>query len=720
MLPKQTPVSYAEADIQSLDYPENIQRRPGMYVGGTGIEALHHLAFEVIDNAVDEAMAQACTQIDVTMNADGSITVVDNGRGIPCGLHPEKGRSTLELVFTELHTGGKFGSGGYTTSGGLHGVGVKATNALSEWLEVAVYRDGVVYRQRHEFGRPTGPVGIYTEQGQMIGSVNEPGYEKQVKLLGAAKQQTGSTVSFKPNINFLDTVDFEFETLAHRLQEIAFQIPSLTITLTDKHKRDKKENYPVQQYHYKGGLVEWVEFLNDGKEPLHPKPIYVNEIVQVDGGKAGQVQVEIEMALQYHTDTNDPDGLIISTVNTIPTPDGGKHVSGFKAGLTKAINSFADEKRMTGKEGSVSGRDILYGLTAVIKVLMPDPQFTSQTKTQLASDYVQGVANSITYNAILEAFRKNTTLGRTVVKQAQSASQARQAEAKVRASIMRKSILEVDDLPGKLADCDSRTNPLLTSLYIVEGDSAGGSCKLARDRRYQAILPTRGKILNVWRTNLNKAMSNAEISSIISAIGGGIGTDFELDDMRYGMMVIMVDADVDGGHIGSLLLTLGFKFMRKMVAVGRLYWAVAPLFQITNGKKSYYAYSEAERDKLVQKLGDKVEVQRYKGLGEMNPDQLRETVFAVEPEQLELAKAAVETYEQARAVYETEHATGATNGNGNGDDKPVYHPVALNKHLVQVTIEDIHAAQQALELLMGSAVPPRKAWLIERMSEAEA
>ncbi len=712
---KQAPVSYAETDIQSLDYPENIQRRPGMYVGGTGVEALHHLAFEVIDNAVDEAMADACTHIQVTINPDGSITVTDNGRGIPAGMHPEKKKSTLELVFTELHTGGKFGSGGYSTSGGLHGVGIKATNALSEWLEVEVHRDGVVYRQRHERGLPTGPVGVYTETGQMIASVGQKGYQNLIKTFvspsQARKQKTRSIVSFNPNPEFLDTIEFEFDTLAHRLQEIAFQIPSLRIDFVDKRQKDKQGNFFKRHYHYRGGLVEWVEFLNEGKKPLHKKPIHVREKLEVEGGKAGKVTVEVELALQYHTDTNDPDGLIISTVNTIPTPDGGRHVSGFRAGLTKAINAFADKKRMT-KGGSVSGRDVLYGLTAVLKVLMPDPQFTAQTKTQLASNFMQGVTNSVTYNAILEAFRKNPTLGRAVVKQSQAAAQARQAEAKVRASIMRKSILEVSDLPGKLADCDSRTHPLLTGLYIVEGDSAGGSCKQARDRRYQAILPTRGKIMNVWRTNLNKAMGSAEISSIISAIGGGVGGDFDLDDMRYGMVVIMVDADVDGGHIGALLLTLGFKFMRKMVAAGRLFWAVAPLYQITSSRKRYYAYSDAERDRILRNLSGKAAVQRYKGLGEMNPDQLRETVFAIDPERLEAAKTAIKAYQRAAEAYNP------NNGNGD-DDKPIFHPVPLNKHLVQVTIEDIHAAQQSLELLMGSSVPPRKKWLIERISEME-
>jgi DNA gyrase subunit B len=324
---------------------------------------------------------------------------------------------------------------------------------------------------------------------------------------------------------------------------------------------------------------------------------------------------------------------------------------------------------------------------------------------------VQGVTNSITYNAILEAFMKTPSLGRSVVKQAQAAAQARQAESKVRASIMRKSILEVNDLPGKLADCDSRTHPLLTALYIVEGDSAGGSCKMARDRRYHAILPTRGKILNVWRSNLNRAMGNTEISAIISSIGGGVGTDFELADMRYGMVVVMVDADVDGGHIGALLLTLGFKFMRRMVAAGRLFWAVAPLYQVSGQRKSYYAYSDSERDRIIRRLGDKVDVQRYKGLGEMNPDQLRETVFSVDLAKLGEAEIAIADFEKAQETYQKQANP--------EDDPPIFRPVPLNSHLVQVTIDDIHAAQTAVELLMGSSVPPRKEWLIDQMAQME-
>ncbi|MFQ5613163.1 MAG: type IIA DNA topoisomerase subunit B [Anaerolineae bacterium] len=719
---KANSVAYSEADIQSLDYPENIQRRPGMYVGGTGSDALHHLVYEVIDNAVDEAMADACTHISVTIHADGSVTVADNGRGIPAGLHPEKKKSTLELVFTELHTGGKFGSGGYSTSGGLHGVGVKATNALSEWLEVRVQREGVVYFQRHEKGLPVNQVQVQTGQGKVLGHIGEAKLPAAIKKHAARKQTSGTTISFKPNPEYLDTVEFNFEQLAHRLQEIAFQVPALTIELVDQRqrKRGKKSQELRRTFHYEGGLVEWVDYLNNGLKVLHKKPIHIRETVEAEAGK-NKVRLTVEIAMQYHADTNAPDGTLISTVNTIPTPDGGKHVSGFRAGLTKAINAFAAEKKMLKGKGTVSGKDVLYGLTAVVKLLMPDPQFTSQTKTQLASDYIQGVVNSVAYNNILDFFRKQVSIGRAVVRQCQVSAEARQAEAKVRASIMRKSILEVSELPGKLADCDSRTDPLLTALYIVEGDSAGGSCKMARDRRFQAILPTRGKIMNVWRTNLNKAMNSAEIKSIISSIGGGVGTDFNLDDMRYGMIVIMVDADVDGGHIGSLLLTLGYKFMRKMVAAGRLYWAVAPLYQLKRGKERFYAYSDEERDKILKRFkGKNVEVQRYKGLGEMNPDQLRETVFAIDEEQLVKAQQAVAEYEAALTAYQEARRNGH-GGNGDDDpgDKPVFHPVPLNRHLVQVTLEDIHAAQQTVELLMGSAVPPRKSWLMDQMRDEE-
>lgn len=713
--------TYSEADIQSLDYPENIQRRPGMYVGGTGSDALHHLAYEAIDNAVDEAMAGACSFIRVTIHPDGSLTVEDDGRGIPAGMHPEKKKSTLELVYTELHTGGKFGSGGYSTSGGLHGVGVKATNALSEWLEVRVRRDGVVYFQRHERGLPVDRVTVLTEEGEKLGQVGDAGLDKAIKKHAVKNQATGTTVSFKPNREFLDTVEFDFDLLAHRLQEVAFQIPALTSELVDQRKIGKKGQERRRTFHYEGGLVEWVDYLNEGLKVLHRKPIHIVETVEADDGK-GKVRVTVEIAMQYHADANAPEGTLISTVNTIPTPDGGKHVSGFRAGLTKAINTFAAEKKMLKGKSTVSGRDVLYGLTAVIKLLMPDPQFTSQTKTQLGTDYIQGVVNSVTYNNLLDFFRKQVSIGRTVVRQCQVSAEARQAEAKVRASIMRKSILEVSELPGKLADCDSRTHPLLTALYIVEGDSAGGSCKMARDRRYHAVLPTRGKIMNVWRTNLNKAMNSAEIKSIISSIGGGVGSDFSLDDMRYGMIVIMVDADVDGGHIGSLLLTLGYKFMRKMVAAGRLYWAMAPLYQISQGKKRFYAYSDEERDTILKGLGKSADVQRYKGLGEMNPDQLRETVFAVEPERLAQAQQTIDDYESTLSGYQQARQNGhLTNGNGNGDDdpgdRPVFHPVPLNEHLVQVTLEDIHAAQQTVDLLMGSSVPPRKAWLIGQMRE---
>ena len=599
-------------------------------------------------------------------------------------------------MLTELHTGGKFGGGGYATSGGLHGVGIKATNALSTWLMAESRRDGVIYRQCHRRGLPETGVEIYSTTEKLLGEVGQDNGLDLIATRQVADWPGGTTITFAPSDEFLSTTRFDFDTLAYRLQEIAFQVP-VRITLTD----ERDEHRAELTYQYEGGLPAWLAFLNQGKPLRHQRPIYVST---QEGAESGPVM--IELAVQYHSDANNPEGVIISTVNTIPTPDGGKHVSGFRAGLTKAVNVFAAEKRLLKKGGDISGKDLLYGLSAIIKVLMPEPQFTSQTKSQLASDYIQGIVSSVAYNALLTAFRQTPSMGRAIVSQAQAAAQARQAEAKVRASMMRKSILEVSNLPGKLADCDARTDPRLTALYIVEGDSAGGSCKLARDRRYHAILPARGKILNVWRANLNKALSNKEISAIISAIGGGVGGDFALDAVRYGMVVIMVDADVDGGHIGALLLTLGFKFMRKLVSAGRLWWAVAPLYQIRVGQKQVYAYSDRERDEIIASRSGDYEVQRYKGLGEMNPEQLRETVFAIDEARLAEAKENILQHEALVANWQAQEAD---------DDRPLFKPIALNRHLVQIRVEDLHAAEASLELLMGTAVEPRKRWLLSEM-----
>ena len=678
------PTEYDTSDIQVLDYPENIQRRPGMYVGGTGLAALHHLAHELVDNAVDEALAGACTHIEVELHRDGSLTVTDDGRGIPTGMHAEKQRPTLELVFTELHAGGKFQDGSYSTSGGLHGVGIKATNALSEWLEVRVRRDGVIYFQRHEDGLPVTAVQILdpaTEE--VVSQVGQKGEAKAIKAHADKNLGTGSTITFKPSPRFLDITDFDFDALARRLQVIAFLLPGVIVEFTDDRKKKKRH----KRFCHDGGLVEYVKWLNEGRRTIHRSPI------EVSGEQNG---VSVEVVLQWHTSVDDSE--IVSFVNTIPTPDGGKHVAGFKSAITKAINQFASEKKLTKDKGQagIRGSDTLAGLTAVLKLSMHDPHFTSQTKTQLASDHVQGIVHSIVYEGLLETLRKKVALGRTIIQQAQAAAQARVAASKARSLVIRRSVLDAADsgLPGKLADVSKGTPLEQTVLYIVEGDSAGGSCKMARDRRYHAILPLRGKPLNVEGVKLTRLLSNNEIKAVIAAVGGGVGADFSVEDMRYGGVGILVDADVDGDHIRTLLYTLFWRYMRPMVEAGRLYVAVAPLYLLRKGKQARYAYSDRERDAILEKWGHPstarlsspksgsgqggVTTQRYKGLGEMNPEQLRETVFQV------------------------------------GDNGP------FNDSLRRVTVDDVHHANQIISTLMGRSAQNRRAWILERWREEDS
>lgn len=644
---------YDAASIQVLDYPENIQRRPGMYVGGKGESALHHLAIEVIDNAVDEALAGVCESMDVILHRDGSITITDDGRGFPVGIHPEKGKSALEIAFTELHAGGKFEEGSYSTSGGLHGVGIKATNALSSWVDVEVKRDGVIYHQRHERGLPVTEVEILDPKTrENLGLVGERGTKTAIRKHHDNSIGTGSSVSFMPNDEFLDVVTFDFNTLARRLQTVAFLVPGLKIHLVDERDADRERTYQ-----YKGGIVEYVTYLNDERQTIH-EPIIIRGEAEDD--------TRVEIVLQYH-DQDDEE--IISFVNTIPTPDGGRHVAGFRSALTKAINVFAGEKKLLKKGDEITGRDTVAGITVVLNLSMRDPQFTSQTKTQLGSDQVQGHVHSIVYEALLTQFRKRISLGRKIVSRCLAASRARHAAAKARALVMRRSVLEVDELPGKLADVAKGSPMEQTTLFIVEGDSAGGSCKQARNRNYHAILPLRGKILNTERARLNKALANREVKSIIAAIGAGVGSDFQADNMRYGRVAILVDADVDGDHIKTLLYTLFWRLMRPMVEEGRLYIARAPLYLLRNGKKSQYAYTEAERARLLKSWGSRsrVSIQRYKGLGEMNPSQLRETVFKL------------------------------------GDPAPWF-----NEHMVRVTVNDVHAANRTMSLWMGGSPSQRR------------
>jgi DNA gyrase subunit B len=650
-----TKQAYTEEDIKVLDYPENIQRRPGMYVGGRGMTALHHLAIEVIDNAVDEALMGHCDLIEVAIRDDGSISITDDGRGIPVGMHPEKKKPTMELAFTELHAGGKFEEGSYSTSGGLHGVGIKATNALSDWLEVTVRRDGVLYRQRHERGLPVTPVNILAPHSEeVIGQVGVRGEVTAVRKNKDRGIGTGTTVTFSPNREFLDEVEFDFATLARRLQMVSFLVPGLTTRVIDKRGEGRK-----REYCYKGGLVEYVEHLNRNRDIIHA-PVEVKGRTE-DGA-------EVEAVFQWH-DGDYPE--IVSFVNTIPTPDGGGHVSGLMAGLTKAVNIFADNRRGLLKKGDkIIGHDTRAGLTAVLSVRMHDPQFTSQTKTQLGSDQIQGQVHSIIYEGLLEHLRKRISLGKKIVQRCLAASRARRAAAKARKLVMRRSALEVDELPGKLADVAKGTPIDETTLYIVEGDSAGGSCKQARDRRYHAILPLRGKILNVERKRLDRALSNKEVKAIVAALGAGVGSDFGVEDMRYGRIAILVDADVDGEHIKTLLYTLFWRLMRPVVEEGRLYVAQAPLYMLRKGGESRYAYTEGERKRILNEWGGMrgVTIQRYKGLGEMNPGQLRETIFSVSEE-------------------------------GNP---------AVNEHLVQVKASDVHAANAAFSLWMGAGARKRR------------
>ncbi len=661
-------IAYDTSDIQVLEYPENIQRRPGMYVGGTGLDALHHLAYELIDNAVDEALAGACKTIGVDIHPDGSLSVIDDGRGIPTGMHPEKGRPTLELVFTELHAGGKFKEGSYSTSGGLHGVGIKATNALSEWLDVRVRRDGVIYHQRHDKGLPVTPVQILDPRtDNVIAEVGQRDEARVIKAHADKKIGTGTVVTFKPSARFMDTTEFDFDAMARRLQVIAFLLPGVTAELNDRRKKKTRQ----KSFRYDGGLVEYVKWLNEERRPIHQRPIVVS------GAQNG---VSVEVVLQWHTGVDDSE--IVSFVNTIPTPDGGKHVAGFKSAVTKAINQFASEKKLTTSKGetSIRGADTLAGLTAVIKLSMHDPHFTSQTKTQLASDNAQGIVHSVVYEGLLDQLRKKVSLGRTVVQQAQAAAQARVAASKARSLVIRRSVLDAADsgLPGKLADVTKGSALGETVLYVVEGDSAGGSCKMARDRRYHAILPLRGKPLNVEGVKLTRLLNNSEIKAIIAAVGGGVGADFQVDEMRYGGVAILVDADVDGDHIRTLLYTLFWRYMRPMIEHGRLYVAVAPLYQLRKGSRAHYAYSDRERDQTLRAWGrDGVSIQRYKGLGEMNPEQLRETVFQV------------------------------------GDKGP------FNDSLRRVTVEDVHHANQLIGTLMGRSARSRRSWLLERWREEE-
>ena len=621
---------YGAKDIQVLEGLEAVRRRPGMYVGGTDQKALHHLVYEVVDNSIDEALAGACNCITITIHNDRSVTVEDNGRGIPVDIHPVKQVSALEVVMTILHAGGKFGGGSYKVSGGLHGVGVSAVNALSEWCEVEVRREGKIHFQRYERGRPI----------------------EAVKEIGKYKgEETGNKTTFRFDKEiFKDDMDYRFDTLSQRFREMAFVTRQVEINLIDE-----REDPPHRlTFFFEGGIKSFVRYLNRNREVLHDV-FYAEKTLDAIG---------VEVSIQYTDAYNES---VYCFANTINTVDGGTHMTGFRTASTRVLNDYARKNSLI-KDGdpNFTGDDTREGMTAIISIKHPDPQFESQTKVKLMNPEVQTMVAQVVGEAFYEFLEENPSAGRAIVKKCLTSARARDAARKARDLVIRKSALESLTLPGKLADCSER-DPERTEIYIVEGDSAGGSAKQGRDRHFQAILPLRGKILNTERARLDKILSNREVKALISALGTSIGDSFSLDGLRYGKVVIMTDADVDGSHIRTLLLTFFFRYMQDLVESGHLYIAQPPLYLISYKKEKKYAYVEDEKVKILKTWGakeDKATIQRYKGLGEMNPEQLWETTMNPE-----------------------------------------------NRTLLQVTVDDAAEADRTFDMLMGDSVPPRKRFI---------
>lgn len=580
--------NYSEKDIEILEGLDAVRRRPGMYIGGTGIKALHHMFYEILDNAVDEAISGYCNEIRVTINKDGSVTVADNGRGIPVRKHPKLKKSTLEVILTTLHSGSKFGGNKYSYSGGLHGVGLSVVNALSEKLTVQVHREGQIWELNLEKGKPidtTTPIGT--------------------------TDKTGTIVTFKPDDTIFESVVFNSETMMDRIKEIAFLNQGLTIYFSDK----REEPHIEEVFSYNGGITEYVAEINKTKTPLHKEVIFFrNE----------RDNVVVECAMQY---TDDFTESIYSFVNNVKTVDGGTHELGFKYGLSRVVNEIARVKNiLKDKDSNISGDDIREGLTAVINIKMKEPQFEGQTKGKLTNTEVRSIVDSITFESLYNYFNKNTSVLSTIVNKAKEAARAREAERKARQISNKKNTTDIAGLSSKLAQCTSR-KPEECELFIVEGNSAGGTAKQGRDRNFQAILPLRGKILNSEKSRITKILSSNEIKTIIAAIGAGIGKDFSIDKVKYHKIIIMTDADVDGEHIRTLLLTFFYRFMKPLIDEGYIYIARPPLYKITKGKRVEYVFTEKEKDRLLEELGENAEVQRYKGLGEMNPEQLWETTM---------------------------------------------------------------------------------------------
>ena len=619
------PKEYTSGQIQVLKGLEAVRKRPGMYIGSTGPRGLHHLVYEVVDNSIDEALAGYADRVDVVIHPDDSITVVDNGRGFPVDLHPTEKLPGVELALTVLHAGGKFDKDTYKVSGGLHGVGISVVNALSEWLEIEVRRDAKIYTIGFERGAKVRDL-------EVIGSV-PPG-------------ETGTKLSFKPDLEVFPEPSYSFDTLATRLRELAFLNRGVRLTLTDERFNDEQGDPKREEFHFEGGIKDFVEYLRGSRKPLHPEPIYLAAVRE---------EVDLEIAMQYDDGYNDS---TFSFVNNINTHEGGTHLTGFKSALTRTINDYARRSGLFKKGGldGLSGDDVREGLTCVISVKVKEPQFEGQTKTKLGNSEVKGAVESVVNEKLSDFLEENPAVARAVIEKALSAARAREAARKARDLTRKKSALETGVLPGKLADC-STTNPEISEIYIVEGDSAGGSAKQGRDRSFQAILPLKGKILNVEKARFDKVLSNEEIRAMITAIGTGIGEDeFDLSKARYHKIILMTDADVDGAHIRTLLLTFFFRQMRELIEEGMIYIAQPPLYQIRKGKQEVYAYSEAEREEVLARLrnggdGKNINIQRYKGLGEMNPEQLWKTTM--DPATRTIMRVTLEDAVVADSIFQT-------------------------------------------------------------------
>ena len=622
--------NYSAENIKVLEGLEAVRKRPAMYIGDVGKRGLHHLVYEVVDNSIDEALAGYCTKVTVVFNKDGSVTVEDNGRGIPVDIHKEEKKPAVEVVMTVLHAGGKFDKGSYKVSGGLHGVGVSVVNALSEWLWVEVKRDGKVYKQDYKIGEP----------------------QADLKATGSAKK-TGTKVCFYPDNKIFKTITFEYDIISERLRELAYLNKGIEINLKDE--RDEEGRNDV--FKFKGGLSDFVKYLDENNNPLHNKVITVNKDTN---------DVPVEVAMRYGNTYNDN---ILTFVNNINTIEGGTHLSGFRSALTRAMNNHSSKnnliKSKKNEKINLTGEDFREGLTAIISVKVAEPQFEGQTKTKLGNGDVKGIVDKIVYEGILDFLEQNPSIGRKVIEKALLAARSRSAARKARELIRRKSALGGSSLPGKLSDCSNK-DPVFCELYLVEGDSAGGSAKQGRDRRTQAILPLRGKVINSEKARVDKLLSNNEVQSMITALGAGFGGsedesgeksagDFDSEKLRYHKIIIMTDADVDGSHIRTLLLTFFYRKMKEVIDGGYLYLALPPLYRVSQGKKESYAYDDNERDLLIERMqkdnkNTKVSIQRYKGLGEMNPGQLWETTM--DPEKRTLMKVTVESAAEAAETFQ--------------------------------------------------------------------